>query len=209
MDVRVKYPRTYHLPWSLGITSDDKVLRDTSQFIGKEIVVTEKMDGECTSMSSTHIHARSTTYTPHPSRTWVRRFHAEIKHLIPEGWRVCGENLYATHSIRYENLLSYFLGFSLWNEDMALGWDETVEYFELMGVVPVSTLWRGIYNEPFLRTLANSLDPTAVEGYVIRLTKSFCFVDFSRSVAKYVRACHVQTKDHWTYQSVAPNKLKG
>ena len=44
--MRYKYPRTYHLPFSPGFTSDDKVLKDDSYFRGKEIVVTEKMDGE-------------------------------------------------------------------------------------------------------------------------------------------------------------------
>ena len=41
-----KYPRTYHLPWSLGSTNDDKFMEDTVSFIGKRIVITEKMDGE-------------------------------------------------------------------------------------------------------------------------------------------------------------------
>ena len=37
--MRYKYPRTYHLPFSPGFTSDDKVLKDDSSFRGKEIVV--------------------------------------------------------------------------------------------------------------------------------------------------------------------------
>ena len=40
--MRYKYPRTYHLPFSPGFTSDDKVLKDDSQFYGKRVVVTEK-----------------------------------------------------------------------------------------------------------------------------------------------------------------------
>ena len=54
----VKYPRTYHLPWSRP-TSDDKKLVDDSQFYGKHLVVTLKMDGENTSMYEDKIHARS------------------------------------------------------------------------------------------------------------------------------------------------------
>jgi hypothetical protein len=41
-----KYPRTYHLPWSLGCTNDDKIIKDLSPFKDMYGVVTEKMDGE-------------------------------------------------------------------------------------------------------------------------------------------------------------------
>ena len=45
---RYKYPRTVHLSYSKGYTSDDKVLKDESIFKDMEIVITEKMDGENT-----------------------------------------------------------------------------------------------------------------------------------------------------------------
>lgn len=41
-----KYPRTPHLPWSPGATSDDKYIQDLNSFKGRKIVITEKMDGE-------------------------------------------------------------------------------------------------------------------------------------------------------------------
>ena len=107
---RVKYPRTFHLPWSPGVTDDDRVLDDPDAAFGESrVVVTEKMDGECTTMYRDYLHARSTDYSPHPSRDRVRALHAQIAHDIPEGWRVCGENVYAQHSISYDALPSYFL----------------------------------------------------------------------------------------------------
>lgn len=42
-----KYPRTPHLPWSGTIADDDKRLETVRNFIGREVVVTEKLDGEC------------------------------------------------------------------------------------------------------------------------------------------------------------------
>ncbi|MCK9429121.1 MAG: hypothetical protein M0R17_03800 [Candidatus Omnitrophica bacterium] len=42
----LKYFRTYHLPYSPGTTNDDKKLVDDSDFVGKEVVITAKMDGE-------------------------------------------------------------------------------------------------------------------------------------------------------------------
>jgi hypothetical protein len=46
----VKYPRTYHLPWSQDKTNDDKSLKDVSCFIDKEVVVSKKLDGENTTL---------------------------------------------------------------------------------------------------------------------------------------------------------------
>src|SRR5579863_5868310 len=112
-----KYPRTPHLPWSPGATDDDKMLGSIEHFVGKQIVVTEKMDGENTSLYRDHSHARSLDSQMHPSRTMLRQMHATIKHEIPEGWRICGENLFAKHSIHYSNLPSYFLVFGIYNED--------------------------------------------------------------------------------------------
>ncbi len=40
-----KYPRTFHLPGSPGVSSDDKLLRDTPTMQAEQIVITEKMDG--------------------------------------------------------------------------------------------------------------------------------------------------------------------
>ncbi len=42
----VKYPRTWHLPWSPGKSKDDRVLTTPEVFAGQEVVVTVKMDGE-------------------------------------------------------------------------------------------------------------------------------------------------------------------
>jgi hypothetical protein len=56
---RVRYPRTYHLPWSPGATDDDRMLPDVRAFEGQEVVVTAKMDGEQTTMYTDYLHARA------------------------------------------------------------------------------------------------------------------------------------------------------
>ena len=107
----IKYPRTYHLPWSENITDDDRIIKSLDKFKEGRIIITEKMDGENTTMYCDYIHARSVDGRHHPSRNYVKQFRSSISHEIPEGWRVCGENLYAVHSIRYEDLSHYFQGF--------------------------------------------------------------------------------------------------
>lgn len=104
---RIKYPRTPHLPWSPGASLDDTRMADVRTFEGQEIVVTEKLDGENTTLSRDGLHARSLGPRPHPSRDWVKGLQGRIGYRIPGGWRLCGENLYARHSLAYEALEAY------------------------------------------------------------------------------------------------------
>ena len=207
---RVRYPRTYHLPWSPGINGDDRALEDVSAFEGQQVVVTAKMDGEQTTMYRDYIHARSLQWTGHPSRSWVANLHGQAGWQIPGGWRVCGENLYARHSIHYQNLSAYFLVFSVWNKrNVCLSWAETVEWAALLDLQTVPVLYTGTWDEGVIRSLYTpTFDGDEMEGYVVRLADSFPYGAFRRSVAKYVRADHVRTRPHWFHgQPVVPNEL--
>lgn len=106
---RFKYPKTMHFPWSPGLQNDDRMLESADVFLGKEVVITEKFDGENTSIYTDHIHARSLDSQNHSSRNWVRAFAAQFQHNIPNNWRICGENMYAMHSIFYNNLQGILL----------------------------------------------------------------------------------------------------
>lgn len=193
-----KYPRTHHLPWSPGVNSDDRVVTTLQQFEGQRVVVTLKMDGENTTMYTDYIHARSLDSRGGADRAWVKQFWSTIAHDIPAGWRVCGENLWAQHSIHYDDLPSYFMGFSIWNHmNECIDWDSTLEYFELLNIKPVPVLYDGVWTEQAIRKLADRLDPAKDEGYVVRLAGRFSYSDFRTCIAKYVRAGHVQTTKHW------------
>lgn len=199
----IKYPRTPHLPWSPGMTKDDRIIEDLSDLQESEVVITEKMDGENTTLYRHGLHARSCTYNPHPSRGWIRAFHARIANDIPEGWRICGENVFAKHSIEYSDLESYFLGFSIWNENnICLSWDETIEWFNMIGINPVKELYRGPW------CVDVDMDWDRHEGYVIRTVNSFHYKQFKTLVAKYVRKNHIQTHGHWMRDIVKPNQLR-
>jgi hypothetical protein len=210
-DIRLKYPRTFHIPFSEGISSDDKVMNesDFKTLLNKTVIITEKMDGENTTLYPFGLHARSTTSAHHPSRSWLKSFHASICDGIPIGWRVCGENLFAKHSIFYENLESYFYGFSVWTDkNYALPWWETFDWLQLMGITPVNVLYLGIATEDTIKKVISSLDTSKQEGIVIRSTNGFHYDDFSKNVCKWVRKNHVTTNDHWMNQELIPNKLK-
>lgn len=205
----VKHPRTYHLPWSESVGKDDRVLSSLSNFLGCRVIVTEKMDGENTTLYSDHIHARSLDSQNHISRNWVKNFWSKIRYDIPEGWRVCGENLFAKHSIGYDNLASFFYGFSVWNErNECLSWNESLEWFALLDINPVTVLYDDVFGEERIRSLWNPANSETHEGYVVRVADSFNYSDFNKKVAKFVRKHHVQTVKHWMHgQRLEENKL--
>jgi hypothetical protein len=202
---RVKYPRTYHLPWSEGVTSDDKVLKDLSSF--GNVVVTEKMDGENTTLYNDYYHARSIDGRDHWSRSWIKNLHGKIKHEIPDNWRICGENLYAKHSIGYSDLKSFFYVFSIWEDQKCLSWNDTVDFCRILELQTVPVLFTGKFSESAVRSLYTDADRKTKEGYVVRNEGEFFLNNFSSNVAKFVRKEHVGTSHNWMYSSYELNEI--
>lgn len=204
--MRTHYPRTPHLPWSPGVAADDVLAGGLTGLHGREVVVTEKLDGENTTLYPDGLHARSLDSAHHPSRTWVKALQGRIGPGIPAGWRVCGENVHARHSLAYDGLESWFYGFSVWDgSGRCLDWDTTVRFLRRLGVPAPPVLWRGTFDERALRALR--LDTERQEGYVVRTTGGFTAAQFGQRVAKWVRTGHVQTDTHWMHAAVVENGL--
>ncbi len=208
----VKYPRTFHLPWSPGLHDDDRMMPNIDAMVGKEVVIMEKLDGENTTMYCDHIHARSVDSDNHESRTWAKNLWSSFAFDIPKGWRICAENMFAEHSISYTDLESYLYGFSVWNErNECLSWDESLEWFDLLGITVCPVVYRGNFDRRAIDEATSHItsNPEKHEGYVIRIADSFPMSQFRFVVGKYVRADHIQTVKHWMHgQRVVRNKLK-
>lgn len=208
----MKYPRTYHLPYSPGATKDDKKLQDGwfKNYITQEIVITEKLDGENIHMTQKDCYARSDgapTRSPWSRNIWdpFDGLYWNIKSLIGPNEILFGENLYGEHSIHYDKLDNYFHLFAINNGINWYSWDDVKSFANIIEVPYVPELWRGrIYKEEELRKIVEDLvkQPSIYgkhrEGVVIRITDSFKIEDFSKYVCKWVRPNHVQTDEHWT-----------
>jgi len=207
-----KYPRTYHLPFSPGTTSDDRIARDVSPIVAESpIVITEKCDGENTCLNERGVFARSHgAPTRNPWASYLWDLHARLKGNL-KTLELFGESLYAVHSIRYSGLENYFLLFAIRDGDHWLSWKEVTEYAHLIDIPTVPVLYEGHLTptelQPTVETLVSqpsrlSGNPAFVpasptEGIVIRLADAFPDDDFSRSVFKWVRKGHVATSTHW------------
>ena len=211
-NINTKYPRTYHVPFSPGTTSDDRILHGDwfANYKGKEIVVTEKLDGENTAMNLIDVFARShgaPTRSPWSRNLWdpADGLYWKIKPYIGENETLYGENLYGEHSIHYENINSYWHLFGINDGERWYGWNEVKDFAEIIGVQHVPELWVGFVNDEdeFKKLIENFTSMPSVygdtrEGVVVRLTDSFPIDEFPNCVCKWVRPHHVQTDTHWT-----------
>lgn len=220
--INSKYNRTSHLPWSLGGANDDKVIESIDCLLNVPIVVLEKVDGSNASCQADGVFARTHAHAPtHPSFDWLKAFYATIKHKIPNDLQLFGENMYAKHSIFYDNLPSYFLLFNVrqFKDDAPiwLSWDEVEMWAEEIGIPTVPVLFRGVVaSESELKTLTesfmnckSSVGGYTREGVVVRVAVQFNDNEFSTHVAKQVVANFVaQGTEHWKHQTIIQNKLK-
>lgn len=207
-----KYPRSPHLPWSPGGTRDDKRLLTVASLLNQEIVITEKLDGSNLAFTKQNVFARSHSGPPsHPSFGWAKALHAQLQAGISAGLTLFGEYCYAVHSIEYSELPSYFFLFGIRDDeaDFWWDWDLVEEQARTLGVPTAPVLFRGaIGDERTLKELTEVLarEPSCYgpdrEGIVLRRSSGFAGEDFPNAIAKYVRAGHVTSPEHWMFQQI-------
>ena len=209
-----KYPRTFHLPYSLTMSDDDKRLESDDQFKQMdEVYCSIKMDGENTTVyPDGYVHARSLNGNKHPWQAWLKQYIQTWYKDIPAGWRVCGENLYAAHSIKYTfpNEGYFFQMFGIYNDkNECLSYEDTWIYADILGIKMVDVFYVGKYDKDLILQKFEdykSKSVNEVEGFVVRNCAAFNYNDFSKNVGKFVRANHVTTDEHWS-QNWVPNNV--
>lgn len=173
----------------------------------EDLVITEKMDGENTTIHSAGTHARSPDSRYHPSRDWLKAFAASISPRLESSERIVGENVYAKHSVGYDELRSYFMGFSWILGSDIQPWDATLDRFTELGITPVTELYRGPFTDDLFGKVAERLDLARQEGFVARDAAGFSETEMPIRMGKYVRANHVQSETHWMNSELVPNRL--
>ena len=229
-----KYPRTYHLPFSPEVHSDDKLcdVSDLYRIIDEqvEVVITEKLDGgACCLKAHAGVMARSHGQeTSCSSFNYIKNVHyyPNMQDIIEQNLMICGENMFAIHSIEYTNLQDYFYVFNIvdGNAMQFMNYDSVVDWANTHNMLTVPEVYRG--KIPSLQWLEKFLavelkKPSGLgghrEGFVVRVKSAFPVDDFSKNVFKYVRANHVQNKiddetgkiQHWSRNWVAAKLNKG
>lgn len=204
MTTLFKYPRSVHLPESPGATSDDKIISASElEYLSslEDFVVTEKMDGGNLTFYKDYFHGRSLDSGTQAWDTAAKALWAGLRHSIPEGWRISGESLYARRSVSYERLPGVYLMFGAWDdENNALAWDLVKELAYELKLPLVPELYRGPSFKRATEVWHETHSPETSEGFVVRNAQAFPASDFSKNLAKYVRADHVRTRADWRHR---------
>lgn len=210
-----KYPRTQHLPFSPGATSDDKIADSVEPLLNIETVITEKLDGSNSAFTNLGVYARShADFSRNPWDREMWNIYHRIKNDIDDDVFIFGENMEGIHSIEYSNLKSYFYMFGIRDNNIWIPWEGVEEFAYFVDLPTVPVLFKGVIKtEKELREIVENLtsQKSALggerEGIVIRNANLFHNDDFSENVMKWVRKGHVTTDQHWS-RNWRKSKLK-
>ena len=202
-----RYPRTPYWPDSPTKARDGDTLSDPERFVGREVVVTEKLDGSNTLLHRGEVYARSVSAPAAAKWLGMVRKHHAWKVTEPEVF-LYGEEIYGVHSIEYEPVPEdrTFYAFALRFGDGSFGsFREMAQFANSRAIPVVPVLFEGAFDS--VRQIRNFVSeahgqPSALggerEGIVLRVAAGFPADDFQYSVCKSVRVGHVQSDEHWS-----------
>ena len=203
-----KFHRIYHLPNSPGLTRDDKKIQDLTMLVAMgPVMFMEKLDGSNICIGKDYLHARSHNGPPtHPSFDYLKQIAPGIQSQIPTGWSLYFEYCYAVHALVYPEMKNclHLIGIKDEISNTYMDW-KTVSWVAAaleLTTVPV-LLVDGTPNIKSIQDTATklaglrSLYGPQKEGIVVRTTEAYKTGVSDRVIAKYVRAGHVLTNEHW------------
>lgn len=219
-----RFPHTPHLAWlGSGQPRDDKVLpaAEAEALFAGEVVVEEKIDGANIGISTTEagelrVQNRGSYLerrTAHPQFrslwSWLSAREAELANVLWPNLLLFGEWCYAVHSVAYDRLPDWFLGFDIHDRETGTFWD-TVRRDALLTelhLCSVPRLAKGRFSMDGLKELMagpSRVGGAAMEGIVVRQESGGC----TTARAKLVRAEFSQAiEEHWSRGPLRQNKL--
>ena len=217
-----KFPSTPHLATLAGVDiRGDKVLSESEcdEFLQHELVIEEKVDGANLGISfdsEGNIRAQNRgAYLHLPgSGQWKKlgdwlapRTDALFEHLS-DHFILFGEWCYARHSIFYDRLPDWFLGFDLYDKQFGrfLSTGRRDEIFKKMYIAQAPIIARGRFTFPGLKKLLSQskLSEHPAEGLYLRFDQN----DWLAQRAKLVRPAFIQSVEkHWSRSAIMSNRL--
>lgn len=217
-----KFPSTPHLATLEGVeVRNDKVLSESERFyfLQHKLIVEEKVDGANLGISfdtegGLHLQNRG-SYLQLPGagqwknlEQWLNSKIDVIFETLTDRYILFGEWCYAQHSVFYNRLPDWFLGFDLYDKRAIkfLSIERRDELFLKMGIKNVPMLGNGNYSFSDIQQLLNrsAISDELAEGLYFRLDKR----DWLSQRAKLVRPSFIQSVGkHWARGTIKPNRL--
>lgn len=220
----VRFPHTPHLAWlGSGKPRGDKVVdaHERAELLAAEVVVEEKVDGANVGISldaqgCVRAQSRGQYIQPggHPQFgplwPWLAARSVELSEHLDPNLILFGEWCFAVHSIAYNGLPDWFLGFDVYDREAEAFWSTVRRnrLFERLSVTAVPELRRGRATLAelieLLSTSTSCLGPAPMEGLYVRRESA----DQLIARAKLVRPEFVQQIDeHWSRRKLVSNRL--
>ena len=219
----VRYPHTPHLLWlGSGVPRGDKILSEeqATEMLRGPVVVEEKVDGANIGLSvgeSGEIRVQNRggylrREHAHPQFgplwAWSKAREAALAESLGKHLILFGEWCYAVHTVRYDRLPDWFLGFDVFDRKEAGFWDTARRdnLLSHLGLRPVPRIAKGRITRARLSALIgiSVVGREPMEGIVARQEGS------GRTLlrAKVVREAFTQAiQDHWSRKPLRPNGL--
>lgn len=221
-DSLFKFPSTPHLITLEGVeVRDDKVLSESERtdFLKHELVIEEKVDGANLGISfdsegslflqnrGSYIHLPGVGQWKKLDQ-WLNPKISAIFETIIDRYILFGEWCYAQHSVFYNRLPDWFLGFDLYDKQAKefLSVRRRDGLFEQMGIHKVPQLSIGHYSFSKIQQLLaqSKISDEPAEGLYLRIDQG----DWLLQRAKLVRSSFIQSVDeHWSRLAIKPNQL--
>jgi ATP-dependent RNA circularization protein (DNA/RNA ligase family) len=217
-----KFPSTPHLATLAGVDiRGDKVLSESErdEFLRYDLVVEEKVDGANLGISfdsEGNVRAQNRgAYLHMPgSGQWKKigewiafRTDALFEHLS-DRYILFGEWCYAQHSVFYDRLPDWFLGFDIYDKQSGrfISSGRSDDLLKKMCIAQVPTIARGRFTYPEITKLLvqSKLADQPAEGIYLRIDQG----DWLAQRAKLVRPAFIQSvEQHWSRFAIKPNRL--
>lgn len=218
-----KFPSTPHLALLGDIAiREDKVLSEfeRDEFLRHELVVEEKVDGANLGIS---FDASGNLRVQNRGGYLIFPFSGQWKKLsewlsprtdalfeqLSDRYILFGEWCYAQHSVIYDRLPDWFLGFDVFDKVSARYFScaRRDDVLLALGISKIPTIKRGHFPLLELNNLLSQsrLSNKPAEGLYLRVDQG----DWLDQRAKLVRPTFVQSiEEHWSRSTIKPNQLK-
>lgn len=217
-----KFPATPHLALLEGVTvRGDKILTETERaaFLNNRLIVEEKVDGANLGISFNEkgeIRAQNRgAYLNLPGKgqwkklgEWLKLRADALFDQLGDHQILFGEWCYAQHSVPYDCLPDWFLGFDVYDLDASrfLSCERRDKILRAVGIAAVPTLGKGRLTLADLTSLLSKshLGHVPAEGLYLRVEGA----DWLLQRAKLVRPAFIQLlNEHWSRSAIKPNRL--
>ena len=218
-----KFPHTQHLVWlGKGAPRSDKIMSaaDVERFLSAEILVEEKIDGANLGLSlgldgRLRVQSRGNYLSPgrchsqwNPLWPWLEQRREILTLRLGEDLILFGEWCYARHTVPYDKLPDWFLGFDVFdkNHDGFFSAERRNEWLHSCDLHSVPEIAHGIIRRDMLGVLLrkSTVGSVLAEGIYLRRDNSGWLESRAKIVSSEFKQ---QIEAHWTRRAVIPNRL--